>query len=368
MAVIVEHLGPKLKKELKQADEIWVAVALMTQDGLNHILDSAPTGSQQNYVVGTDLPTDPKALKKLLKLGLKPNVSASLFAEKEFYHPKVYLIRQGNQYVAFMGSANCTLAGLDRNIEISIKLDDQRSCEELLTWFQKLHAVAKPISQSFLNKYTAEFQARRRREKEDEKVAREQKKVLNEEYEAFINERGELLRVLKNYRKDKSYTTVKSDRAKVIQELRVTLDYPNFANIDIDAFFKIWELGHIIALPKPIIKREIKKFSRLLKMICDDSTDIAIRYDKALQGSLKIRGVGEGLISKVITIHDPKNYFVKNDMSDAALRKYGVQLPRGLSKGTKYKVMAESLKQICKETKIDDLAVLDYYLYREGQQ
>ena len=71
-------------------------------------------------------------------------------------------------------------------------------------------------------------------------------------------------------------------------------------------------------------------------MICDEKNDIEIRYDKALAGNFKIWGVSEGLISKVLTIHDPQKYYVKNKKSDSVLGKYGLQLPKELTPGAKY--------------------------------
>ena len=367
MKTIIQKLAPDLKRDLKKADEIWIAVALITKKGLNYILDNIPKSCRQNYLIGIDLPTDPQALKNLHDLELTKDLAIGLFSQKEFYHPKVYLIRQKNKYVAFLGSANCTLGGLNDNIEISVKLDDQKSCKDLLTWFEKLQKTSNPLTSSFLDKYTSDYQTRQKRKKEDERTAKLEKDDINEEFEATLKERSELLKVLRKYRAAKNYHSEKRERGKAVKELRGSLDYPNFNDIDVDHFFNIWELGHIIALPKPTIKREIRKFSRLMRMICDERIDIATRYDRALQGDLKIRGVSEGLISKVLTVHDPKNYFVKNKKSDTALTKYGIQIPRGLSKGEKYKITSKFLKQICKETKIDDLAILDFYLYLEGR-
>lgn len=368
MTKIIQKLADPLKKELNQADEIWVAVALITKEGLKLILDNTPKDCRQSYLIGIDLPTDPKALKWLHDLGLTKDFSVQLFSQKEFYHPKVYLTRQKDKYVTFLGSANCTLGGLVGNIEISVRLDDQQTCRDILTWFNKLQKVAKPLTPTFITKYTSDYQVRQERKRLDETTASKEKRVLNEEFEATLKERSKLLKVLKGYRQSKGYSTDKNEREKVVKELRASLDYPSFQKIDVDHFFSIWELGHIIPLPKPTIKREIKKFSRLLRMLCNESVDIATRYNKALQGDLKIRGVGEGLVSKILTIHSPKDYFVKNTKSETALKKYGIQLPRGLSKGDKYKITAMFLKEIYKETNIADMAILDYYLYLEGNE
>ena len=117
---------------------------------------------------------------------------------------------------------------------------------------------------------------------------------------------------------------------------------------------------------QPKIKQEIKKFSHFLTVLCDEEIDISDRYNRAFNGDLKIKGVSDALISKVLTIHNPNFYFVKNKKTKNALKKYGLELPRGLSEGEKYKIMCKFLKEICTESGIENFAVLDEYLFRIG--
>ena len=145
------------------------------------------------------------------------------------------------------------------------------------------------------------------------------------------------------------------------------MDYPYFENIDVDTFFKIKDLGNIISIPKPTINREIERFSLLLKTLCDENIDIASRYDRAISGDLEIRGVKQGLISKILTIHDPQKYYVENRRTLRAFKYYGIKLPSGLTKGEKYKMTSKMLEEICKKINFKSLAVLDYYLYIEGE-
>jgi hypothetical protein len=42
MTQIVEKLGPELMKALKEAEEVWVAVALMNEAGLREIESNIP--------------------------------------------------------------------------------------------------------------------------------------------------------------------------------------------------------------------------------------------------------------------------------------------------------------------------------------
>jgi len=368
MTKVITQLSTKIKSEFKKADEIWVAVALLNSSGLKLVLDSLKEGCKKNFLVGVDLPSDPKALKKLYELQLTSEFKVRIHTDKQYFHPKLYLSKYKSDFTGFIGSANCTNGGLNSNIELSIMTKESQTCEDLKRWFEKIFDLGKPLTSKFITKYQADYDERLRRKKEDEKIAKKEKRELEKEVEATFIERKEFIKVLKSYKKSKEYGSIVSDRKKSIKELRNSIDYPNFENIDVDWFFQIWALGHLISIPKPTIKREIKKFRKLLTMLCDDSIDLSLRYNSALEGKLKIRGIGESLISKILIIHNPKEYYVKNDKTNLALQKFGIELPRDLSKGEKYKITTKVLKEISEETQIEDLAVLDYYLYVIGNK
>ncbi|TVZ26587.1 HKD family nuclease [Gillisia sp. Hel_I_86] len=368
MTKVITQLSTKIKSEFKKADEIWVAVALLNNSGLELVLDSLKENCKKNFLVGIDLPTDPKALRKLYELQLTSEFNVRIHTDKQYFHPKLYLSKYKYDFTAFIGSANCTNGGLNSNVELSLMTKESQTCEDLKNWFEKIFDLGKPLTLKFLAKYQADYDERLRRKKEDEKIAKKEKRDLKKEVEATFIERREFIKVLKSYKKSKDYKTIVSDRKKAIKELRRSIDYPNFKNIDVDWFFKIWDLGHLISIPKPTIKREITKFRELLIMLCDDKIDLALRYNSALEGKLKIRGIGEGLISKILIIHNSNDYYVKNDKSTLALQKFGIELPKGLSKGEKYKITIKVLKEISEETLIEDLAVLDYYLYVIGNE
>ena len=363
MKKITQHLTADLKNALKSADEIWVAVALMTYQGLKSIQESLPIKCQQNFILGTDLPTEPKVLEYLYENGFKALVNASIYIDKPFYHPKVYIVKSKSNYIAFVGSANCTKNGLEANIEMSVIITDENECKELINWFKNLEGQTKKLTQTFIDDYKKDYKARKDQNKEDEKLAKEIKNRLRKEAEATMKSRAELIKILKADRKSSGYIQVKKDRKAVLNDIRKSLDYPDFNKIDLESFFQIHELGHILSIPKPTLLREIKKFKQMLELLANENIDVAERVDKTIKGNLAIRGVKEALISKVLTIHKPDLYYVKNGKSESALKKFGIELPRKLSKGEQYKATCKFLIEICTETGIDDLSILDHYLY-----
>lgn len=368
MKSITQNLQRELKSHLKNADEIWIAVALLTKKGLEFLQENLPKSAKQNYLLGVDLPTDPDALAILCKQQLLNDVSVRMYYNREFYHPKVYIIRTKRKLVAFVGSANCTTNGLFSNIELSFIITNQTECIELLNWFKRVELSSSTLKATFIEEYRLTYRARFLRKKEDEKLAKAAKEKLKEEYEATMSSRKALIKKIKRYRANKNYTRDKEKRFEDIRDLKKSLDYPNFNNVDIDAFFENYALGHLIAIPKPTLKKEKVKFKKMLQVLTDDSIDVSIRFNRAFKGDLYIRGVGVATITKILTLHNPREYCVSNDKIDSVLNEYGIEFPSRISKGDRYKATNKFLLEICNETDIDDLSILDYYLYTAANE
>ncbi|MBC9911818.1 phospholipase D-like domain-containing protein [Chitinophaga varians] len=366
MTTILTKLSENLRSEIKTADEIWVAVALMSADGLNFILNNLRPSCKQNYLIGFDLPTDPKALAKLNKLQFKSDLSVQLYTQREYFHPKLYLIKSKGKFSAFVGSANCTNGGFNNNIELTTHTRDQIVGKQLLQWFEEHVKSGQPLTDSFIKRYEVQYAKRLDRKKREEKISTEEKQILNKEFEVTLSKKTQFIEKLIRYRSEEDYGKIVRERRHAVTELRDSLDYPNYQNIDLEKYFSIWELGHLIAISRPIVMRNITQLKRLLKYLCDENIDIAQRYNRVLTGDLKVDGVGKAFISKILAAHRPDLYFVKNNKSETTLRIYGIQLPRGLTAGEKYKITCKFLKQVCIETGIRNLTVLDYYLYLEG--
>ena len=58
------------------------------------------------------------------------------------------------------------------------------------------------------------------------------------------------MKILKKYRANKEYQAVKKKQNRAVEELKLSVDYPKFAKIDVDRFFKLWDLGRLIEIPK----------------------------------------------------------------------------------------------------------------------
>ena len=300
MTSISSTLSTDLKTELEKADEIWVAVGLLNNSGLQFILDTVNKSCKLNFIVGIDLPTDPKALSKLLSLKGKRRITAKILTE-DFFHPKVYIIKSQRQFISFVGSANCTMGGLKENIEMSIVTKDRAVCKNLVDWFEKtLLPNSQPLTANFIKDYKPKYDNRIKRRKKEKEEIQGLKEKEDVKAQANIKARAKLILALQRVRKSKDYIQKVRDRQSVVRQLRKCLDYPNFKNIDLKTFFSIKELGTIVPIRvKAKILADRTKFSELMKFICNEQIPIKERIDEALNGKLSIANVSEGFISKV---------------------------------------------------------------------
>src|ERR1017187_6690948 len=364
MTSISLRLSHDLKAELKKAEEIWVAVGLLNMGGLQFILETISKTCKLNFVVGIDLPTDPRALSKLLSLKGKRTITTKILTE-EFFHPKVYIIKSGRQLMAFVGSANCTKGGLEDNIEMSIATKDKIVCKELIEWFtENLLTNSQPLTADFIKDYTPKYNNRIKRKKKEEKEIGELKENDQIKLQANLKAKAKFISALVKIRKTKDYVQYKISRQTIVKKLRRCLDYPNFKKIDLKTFFSIKELGTIVPIRvKGNILANTKKFTELMRFICNEDIPVKTRIDEALIGELSIENIGVGFITKVLVTHNPKKYYLHNEVFTDRLKPFGLVLPRGLSFGEKYELTRDILKEIMEIAKIEDFATLDECLW-----
>lgn len=368
--MIIKRLSDELLVELKQAETIRIASGMVTKTGVEFVTNEIKkqSDSRIRFLVGIDMPTPPDALQKLYDLSLVENLEVRLATNSNYFHPKVYIFENKHKTVTIIGSANCTSPGLETNTEMSYKVTDIEDNKQLIKWFDDLFLESTQISIDWLEGYKEAFEKRKKNEKEESKLAKKQKQKAAQAELIILEEQKELIATLKKHKKSKEYNKIVEQRADAVENLRSSLDYPNFVKIDIDAFFGIWDLGHIIPLPKPTIKKEINKFKQMLRILSDENIDVAERIDNCLDGEIAINGVNIGLISKLLTIHNPDKYFVRNGQINKVIKKFNIKTPRGLTEGQKYKIINKVLWDINSEVKMENFAVLDNFLYWEGEK
>jgi HKD family nuclease len=153
--MIVENLNKELSVYLPEAQEVHIAVALAKEKPLETLLNLIPNDSQKRVLVGVDLPTSIEALQFLKENSLHDNnfKAAICHDHNRTFHPKVYLVKHNDNWLAFIGSANLTEGGLTNNVELSYLTMDQAHCLELLTWFDKKFSESFPINDYNMAEY-----------------------------------------------------------------------------------------------------------------------------------------------------------------------------------------------------------------------
>lgn len=123
-----DHLSMVLPL-LKQADEVFIAVAFLKESGLKPLLPAikqcVKDGRQICVVAGQNFGlTEPDALHTL-RLLFDKRANAKVYIAHatnagQVFHPKMYLFRTGETVTLISGSANITSGGLVSNVECSL--------------------------------------------------------------------------------------------------------------------------------------------------------------------------------------------------------------------------------------------------------
>lgn len=145
--MIITTLSEKLSIGLKDADEVWIATAMISDKGLEFLNAAISPETKRTYMIGIDLPTSVSVLKKILS-NLSSGKSAAKIGKPEhgIFHPKLYLIGKDQLLTAYLGSANLTEGGLSNNTELSIEITDQIQCNAILLWFKELYEQGYPLN------------------------------------------------------------------------------------------------------------------------------------------------------------------------------------------------------------------------------
>ena len=156
----------KLKSELStllgKSDRLYVAVGLMSEYGLDFIQEHASANCEIRLLVGIDLPTPSNVFKQLLEEE-ELHIETKVYNHpKQFFHPKVYLVQQQNQWYAFVGSGNFTGGGFETNLEMSLAFADEETCEGLLKWFNAYFKLGTPLSEDWVTEYDLFYKARQK--------------------------------------------------------------------------------------------------------------------------------------------------------------------------------------------------------------
>jgi len=158
-----------LKTDLENCDEMWIATAMISDNGFKYIQNYTNGWAKQNYLIGINLPTSPEVLRLLKDLNHQKLIKSKICQRTDkLFHPNAYIFRNNDKLIAYVGSGSCIDGGLDKIIELTIKIECQEFCETLIEWFKNLYRFSNEITEEFLVAYEALFPNRIKRICEDE--------------------------------------------------------------------------------------------------------------------------------------------------------------------------------------------------------
>jgi len=140
-----QELLQEFKEELAKAARFHIGMALLTKKGVDHIYASMARclrqGGRGEILIGIDLPTEPRAIKRLcnLKQRFTNGLDLRLFLSGErVFHPKfsIFSSKTGAK-TAIVGSSNLTEGGMSHNYETNILVNDPRLAQRFLDYFQE---------------------------------------------------------------------------------------------------------------------------------------------------------------------------------------------------------------------------------------
>lgn len=99
--MIARKLKIDIDPLLKNAEELWFAVALVKEKAFEYIQNTVNENCIQHHLVGIDLPTPPSVLRTMQSKEKKGLFECTIYKSDFNFHPKVYLIKSNDEYVAF---------------------------------------------------------------------------------------------------------------------------------------------------------------------------------------------------------------------------------------------------------------------------
>ncbi|GAB3842931.1 phospholipase D-like domain-containing protein [Hymenobacter jeollabukensis] len=191
--MMVNNLSPFFSKlrsvltvELASAKSVCVAAALFSKKGVEELQELTQSDATVEILVGLDLPTPPAALARLLKWSQESErVSVRVWVTPDtYFHPKVYLVKQVDKWVAFVGSANCTESGWQHNEELSTRVAGTAADDLQESWFRPRFREGVLLTSEFIEEYSASFASR----DEADQAAREAARKARQAWQKWLAE------------------------------------------------------------------------------------------------------------------------------------------------------------------------------------
>jgi HKD family nuclease len=154
-----------IKDEIR---EVYISVGMITKSKYEFFLRAAAHTERISIVTGIHMRTPPEVLRSLKEKTEQNRLQARVYLDK-YFHPKLYVFRLADRWVAYVGSGNFTDGGWHENEELFFIVHDQASCDELRNQHNIWFEASQPITDRILDYYTQTFIANKEKERETRK-------------------------------------------------------------------------------------------------------------------------------------------------------------------------------------------------------
>lgn len=291
--------------------------------------------------------TDPEALRRIALIG-----ELRLVGDGRHFHPKIYLFRNQQRSVAWVGSANFTEGGFTLNEEAVLESDDTDSVD---TWFTNLWENIGPLGDRSIEAYAS------CREKDPppkqlldwvtgETV--EPKTLLNQ-----LNDWGSYFAAIKRcdmfWRKDHPFSVLGEQNSwsctiKDLHKLITRTNWVNFNDCEKRRVFGRDPKYPPLLGPIPtsslntVFGKNVKAIQRILHEVADlDDSDFP---DRAIDAYMKMHGfegISTGIATRLLSLARPDRFVLVNNYSQARLALYSDLSPTTLRSESNYLKLLE---------------------------
>lgn len=380
-AVIGMPQGFDLASRLSESPHIRLATAFAHPSGWNLISDSiAACRGQVHIVAGLHFfQTEPKLLRVWLrrsyqsdKFGCK--VVTKTKGSRWTFHPKVLIVsgKQSSDF-AVVGSGNLSAGGLRDNVECSLFTRDPELISDLAGWFDEVsETLAIKLEEPVIRNYEPlykKYQMRLRKLTQQESADLGK---IDAEIEARLHYWGSAVSDAKAFFESAEFAEQQRVRQGAIRRIRSSLNYPRFKfNYDgWQKFLNVREFGDLAAIQmrRKTLSRKLGKVGEAFRILVDDSRPELPRLEEVFSGASKVKFIGSNVLTKVLAAHDGAKWPVYNSKVEGVLRKYGYEIPRGLTEAQKYLAYARLMRKFARESGARDVYALDRFILHSSQQ
>lgn len=358
-----------LLKELAAATSVRLAVAFAHESGWKMLKPSLDQSKATLFLLagGSFFHTEPAVLRAWME---QARTEAKLYLAKGItFHPKV-LIVEGPRSFAIVGSGNLSRGGLDTNVECGVYLTEPDQLDELLAWFNRVFADAKPVAM-VIDDYARKWNALSKAARELTMKQKELEADLIDTAEATMTRWNDAVSSAKKFLKETEFKSIYDSRLKAGKLIQKCLHFPdfNFSLAEWKQFYAEQALGHLIPIYRDrIFKKRTKLQNGLKQLVSSGGSEHILELLLSKNRKFHISGLGLNTISKVLAVHAPDSFAVYNRPVEETLRSFGYKPPRVVTKAGKYLAYNRMMDKFKDETGLRDAYALDAFFYQHAQE